>query len=427
MTALVNPLQFYGANYRAIQCREPEVMLSGPADTGKTLALLTKWHACACWYPGASLVIARKQLTDVYSTVLQTFTKKVIHRELEAGIITAYGGEKPQWFDYRNGSRIWIAGLDKAGKVLSAEHDGIYTNQAEELSLPDWEILTTRTTGRAGNMPYSQTIGDCNPGPPTHWIRTRAQSGQLTLLQSTHYDNPEIYDPATGELTEQGQRRLARLRGLSGARLLRLYHGLWAAPEGAIYSVFDEEKHRVKAFDIPATWPRFVGIDPVGAYIAAVWIALDPRNNILNVYREYLGPFGVPTRQHAQNILQLSEGETVFYWVVGQPAERQPRADFQSYGIPARPPAFADLWMGIDRVNALLTEFSMVVHDSCPNLLSEIGDYRRKLTDGEPTEQIENKDKFHMLDSLRYAVVGPEGAGEIQQVVYRPVQVGRQW
>jgi len=431
---IVIPYSFYGGNLAAFRSREPEVMLAGPADTGKTLALLTKLHLCAYKYPGASIVIARKQLTDTYATVLQTFLKKVIG---EDDHIVVYGGEKAQWVDYPTGSRIWIAGLDKPGKVLSGEFDVAYINQAEEALLTDWEILSTRTTGRAGHMPYAQIIGDCNPSAPTHWIRTRAQSGQLTLIDSKHQDNPELFDPKTGKLTEEGQGRLARLRGLSGARLLRLYHGLWASPEGAIYSVFDEDKHKVRAFPIPKLWPKFVGIDPVGAYIAAVWIALDPQANILNVYREYYEPYGIPTREHVKNIIRLSgysdkgiptgQAETIFYWVCGAPSERQWRTDWQSHGLPVQAPGIGDLWAGIDRVNQLLSEFSLVIHDNCPNLLSEIGDYRRKMKDGQPTDNIENKDAYHGLDALRYAVIGPEGVGETTRRVYQPAQIGGRW
>ena len=35
--------------------------------------------------------------------------------------VLPYGGNKPEWYDYPNGSRIWIGGMDKPGKVLSAE------------------------------------------------------------------------------------------------------------------------------------------------------------------------------------------------------------------------------------------------------------------------------------------------------------------
>ena len=53
-----------------------------------------------------------------------------------------------------------------------------------------------RTTGRAGHMPYNQTIGDCNPAHPTHWIPERARAGRLVLvddgaalIDTTYVDN----------------------------------------------------------------------------------------------------------------------------------------------------------------------------------------------------------------------------------------------
>jgi len=376
-----------------------EVVLSGPADTGKTIALLTKLHYLAHKYENSSIVIARKQLTDTYGTVLQTF-KKIIDPS-----VRPFGGEKPQWYDYPNGSRVWVAGLDKPGKVLSAEHDIAYINQVEECNLTDWETLTTRTTGRAGHIPYNQSIGDCNPGPPTHWIQQRAKAGSLSLFNSSHRDNPDLYNQQTGEITTEGEARLAALRGLTGTRLQRLYHGLWAAPEGAIYDVFDDQKHIVKPFAIPTTWPRAVGIDPFGAQIAALWIAFDPNSGILNVYREYCEPFGLTTAGHAENILRASQGEAVFAWVCGGPSERAWRTEWTAAGIPVVEPPISDVWVGIDRVYQLLAEFRLVIHANCQGLISEIGDYRRRMgRDGVATEKIANKEVYHVLDSLRYAI-----------------------
>jgi len=411
---------FYGGNDAAFYCTDPEVILAGPADTGKTLALLTKLHLVAAKYPNASIVILRKRLTDTHPTVLQTFINKVIP---EYAGITTYGGEKAQWFDYANGSRIWVAGLDKAGKVLSAEHDIIYVNQAEELGLPDWETLLSRATGRAGNVPHPQVIGDCNPSAPTHWIRARAKAGVLTFFESRHQDNPELFD-REGRITEAGQRRLSALRRMTGSRLLRLYHGLWAAPEGAIYDVLDEEKHVVTAFRPPDLWPRVVGVDPIGAYVAAVWGAWDQENGVLNIYREYMEPFGITTGGHVRNVLQLSDRETIFAWAGGGPSERQARADWAGAGIPLQAPTVGDVWAGIDRVYALLKDFSMVIHDNCPILLSQLGDYRRKLKDGEPTDSIENKEEYHLADALRYLVAWLAAPVEGTRTVYDPVRIG---
>jgi len=290
----------------------------------------------------------------------------------------------------------------------------------------DWETLTTRTTGRAGNMPYAQTIGDCNPSAPTHWIKSRAKEGKLRLFESGHKDNPELYDQATGTVTEEGERRIGRLKNLSGSRLMRLYHGLWAAPEGAIYDVFDEEKHKVASFHPPVMWPRAVGIDPFGAHVAAVWLAFDPQNGILNVYQEYLEPFGLTTAGHAENVRRLTKNEAVFAWVCGAKSERAWRLEWEAAGVPVVEPPVTDVWVGIDRVYQLLKDFRLVIHDDCAGLLSEIGDYRRKLDKkGQATETIEDKTSYHLLDALRYVVAWLSEPRETAQVIYPLQQIGR--
>jgi len=418
----------YGICYDFFRCRDPEVIIAGPAETGKTLVSLWKLHLAACKYPGANIVISRLKLTDIYPTVLQTWKNKVI----KDAPVVPYGGEnKPQWYDYPNGSRVWMLGLlspqdDKeiSSKVLSGEFDLFYVNQAEGIPLSIWETLTTRTTGRAGGMPYSQVLGDCNPAAPTHWIMSRSRSGHLTRFDSTHTDNPTLWDESTQAWTDQGEQTRLRLSRLTGSRLQRLFYGKWIAPEGAIYGAFDEVKHKIETVDLPRVWPRIVGVDPKGAYTAAVWLAFDPKTSVLHVYREYYRPFGETTRQHGANILSATGGEYVIAWVVGQPAERQERVDLSSAGIPAIAPPIKEVWSGIDKVNELIRDDLIVIHDCCINLLSEIGDYRRKMKHGQATDQIENKDQYHLLDALRYAIVWLTYSSPGLQIVYKPETIG---
>lgn len=277
-------IAFYGNNRAFMSCKDAEVIVAGPAETGKTIAALFKLHIIACKYKGASVVIARKTLASTYASVLQTLQKKVLG---DNGPAAPYGGEKPQWFDYPNGSRIWIAGLDKPGKVLSSEHDVIYVNQAEELKLDDWETLTTRTTGRAGNMPYSQTIGDCNPSGSLHWIVQRANAGALTLFKSKHRDNPALYHQDTGELTEQGKRTIAALKQLTGHRYKRLFLGEWASPEGLVYERFSEDNVDEEADYNPERGPVELAVDDgfASSPRAMLFIQVDD-DGIINIFDE---------------------------------------------------------------------------------------------------------------------------------------------
>ena len=220
---------------------EHQVMLSGPAETGKTVAACLKAHAICTCVPNSQGAIVRKTSASLPGTVLRTF-QRIIAPDIKRGTVRVYGGETPGRFIYTNGSTIWTGGMDNSDSVLSSERDFIYANQAEELTLNDWEVLSTRCSGRASVVMHPQLFGDCNPSSRLHWIRERAAQGKLRLLVSTHRDNPTLYDEA-GNLTEQGVRTMAVLDALTGVRKLRLKDGIWATAEGAIYDEFNIAIH----------------------------------------------------------------------------------------------------------------------------------------------------------------------------------------
>lgn len=418
-------------------------------NTGKTLSLLYKIHRCAEQYPGAQFSILRKVRAHLYGTVIVTWKRDILAL-LPPDYLQVYGGETPLHHTYPNGpdasrpyeggSRIWFGGLDNPGQTLSGERDIIYVVQAEEITVSDWEYLIRMASGRGAVMPYSQVIGDCNPASSQHWIlqRWNQGNGSLRLFKTTHRDNPTLFNPETGNVTPAGEKRLAALRRLTGHRLKRLYYGVWAPPEGAIFSMYEEETHKVKAFEIPRLWPRFVGVDPFGAKIAAVWVAYDPQGMALHVYREYVQPFGITTGEHVKQILALagytergaptSSAEQIFAWVGGGPSERQARTDFTGFGLPLIESPVKDVWAGIGRIQGLMREGKLFVHDCCVNLLSEIGDYRRKQNrrTGEFEDKIEAKESYHCIDGLRYVIAFLTGSGEETQdeVVDYSVRIG---
>lgn len=411
----------YGGNRDAFFCTDPTYVLAGPAETGKTISSLFKLHIISKIFDNARIMMLRKTYNSLIESAAQTYMNKVVRD----GEVEIYGGRKrPEQFIYPNGSRIVLGGMDNPNKILSSEWDIVYIPQIEELILPEFEIITTRTTGRAGNIPNPQTFGDANPAPSTHWIKQLSTSGKLTFFNTTHRDNPSLYDPITGEITEQGKRSLASLNRLTGARKQRLLYGLWVQEEGAIYDVFTEDRHKVKSFQPHPLWVRVVGIDPKGAFTAAVWLAYDSENHILNCYREYYQPFGLSLRDHATNIKTMTGNEPVMMWCTGAPGERQERRDFQEFGIPAIPPPFGDVWSGIDRVYELLKYDMLVIHDCCTNLLSEIGSYKRKTVNGIVTNDIEGKETYHLLDALRYAVAAITGNQTMTQLVYDVPTIG---
>ncbi len=420
-------LTFYGGPKELVGNNDLEVVLSGPADTGKTLACLYKLNQIAWNYPNSSLAIVRKIASSMRSTVLETYHTKILPYppEDERCPVRAYGGAiAPKRYIYPNGSVIWLWGMDKPGKALSAERDIVYVNQAEELTVIDWEILGTRCTGRAGHVDHPQLIGDCNPAQANHWILQRRKAKSLVFLEALHTHNPQLYDQETMELTPSGIVRLGRLENLTGTRRARLYKNLWVMAEGAIYEHYDDDKNKIVSVDLPFGYPRVVGIDPMGAQIAAVFLAFDNDARKLHVYDEYYQPFGVTTTQHASNMLAMVGDQPIMAWVAGQPAERQARVDFMGAGIPVISPEIADVWSGIDKIQELLRDGTLVIHDRCVNLLEEITTYTRVMNrDGVVTEKIKNKDAYHCLDALRYVIVWLTSPVIEESIIYDRIRI----
>lgn len=343
--------QPFGGAARLWRCKDRETILIGPSETGKTLGALQKLDSLAWKYPNAQLAMIRKQYIDMAGSCIQTFEKKVLGDNLsDNGPVTKYGAERPQFYDYPTGARIWVGGLDKPGKVLSSERDFIYVNQAEELNLADWEILTTRATGRAGNAPYTQVFGDANPSVCSHWMYERERDGKLTLIQSQHEDNPTLFDPDTGKITRQGETTLSILDGLTGVRFIRLRQGKCANVEGMIYEDWDKDTHLIEPFPIPADWERIRAIDfgTVHPFVCGWW-AFD-NDGRAYLYRQiYIT--GRTVTDHADQILKLSKGEIYRATICDHDAGD--RLTLQQKGIP-NIPAKKEVLMGIDKVQARL-------------------------------------------------------------------------
>ena len=404
-----------GASALLQTSEEPEVILTGPRGTGKSRACLNKVWRSMCEYPGARAAIVRKTRASLSTTGLVTFENEVLglgHPLLQDG------PKREGRASYRldNGSEIVLLGMDKPSRTLSSEYDLIFVMQAEELAMFEWETLGGGL--RNGVMPYQQLMGDCNPETPFHWIKQREESGRLALWETYHQDNPKMWDADKEDWTQYGEDYIARLDRLSGARKLRWLYGKWAAPEGAIYNF--EEDAIAQQMEIPLGWPRFVGVDPMGQIIAALWVAMELRQGPtrLHVYDEYYEPYGLTTPEHVKKILEQTGKATVFKWVGGGPSERQARLDWQAAGIPLDVPPFPDVWVGIDRVQQLLSDGTLVIHKNCTNLIGELGAYRRKLVRGEFTDNIEDKEAFHALDSLRYIIAWMTEGHEETRLVY---------
>lgn len=390
-------IEFRGGAQALWNTKAPEVILAGPADTGKTFGGLHKLDTL-CWkYPGSQAAIIRKTQKSLYGSVCVTYQQKVANM----AAINPYGGEKqPDRYIYPNGSVIWLGGMDNPDKVLSSERDFIYVNQAEELAEGDWETLKTRCNGRAGNSPYAQLMGDCNPGGSKHWIRERARRKSIVLLDSIHKDNPTIYG-VDGLLTEGGVARLASLETLTGVRRKRLLEGIWATAEGAVYDTFDARVHVIERPDAEIKqW--YLAMDEGYTNPAVILLIGEDSDGRLHVHREYY-----ERGKLQRDVVAFALGWwTAFVCTLAavDAAAAGLIADLNDAGIYAVPRKGRVL-DGITAVQALLKVQDderprLTVDPSCVNVINEFESYVWKDGKDEPV-----KENDHALDALRYLAI----------------------
>jgi hypothetical protein len=240
-----------GAARALMACRAREVLLSGPAGTGKTRAVLEKLHLAAEKYPGMRGLILRKTRESLTESALVTWEEKVVPR----GHPCLPGAHRKQRhsYHYPNGSEVVVGGLrqsdrDQTQRIMSTEYDLAVVIEAIELAEGEWEALTTRL--RHNVIGYQQVIADTNPAYPTHWLKKRCDEGKTLLLESRHEDNPTV----TPEY-------LAALDALTGPRRDRLRFGRWVQAEGLVYEGWDAALHLADRFPPPPEWPRYWAVD----------------------------------------------------------------------------------------------------------------------------------------------------------------------
>ena len=286
----------------------------GTYDAGKTYSLCAYIDKLATAWPGARMTFIHRSLNRVYRNIIPTYEKYLGFKppsrddNPEGRDVTRFGGERPEFFEYDNGTRIYMNGLDKPQNLLSDFFDAGFINQAELVPFEAWDELTARVSERAGIMPIATLVGDCNPNVPNHWIRQQTKDKKLEYYRMSFLDNPEIIQQGSDRLkafriefennpdpkllnkvmdlfSESGLRRVEKLKNLEGLRFKRGFLGLWASGEGLVFEDFEPETHIVDKTIMP-NWKRYLSVDWGFRNPASViWWAYSPDDR-LYAYKE---------------------------------------------------------------------------------------------------------------------------------------------
>lgn len=213
--------------------------------------------------PGMYVMVCRPTYKSVKGSLIPQFRDKILKYGFSSHdlnpIVRAYGGETPSELIYKNGARMYFAGMDRdPDAILGGEFDIVFYNQVEQGKQEHWEKLASRLLlARHGKwtVPYgkrSLLIGDCNPSRKRHWILERLLNPDSNL--ELHYvgleDNPELHNG--NDWTQIGIDYIAdSKKTLTGMILRRGLFGEWCSPEGIVFPEYDPDLHDIDEPDIP--------------------------------------------------------------------------------------------------------------------------------------------------------------------------------
>lgn len=279
--------------------------------------------------------------------------------------------------------------LDEAGQT--AFKQGSFEAVRRRLSLARGRALICTT-------PYD--LGWLKTQVHDRWARNEAG---YEVINFSSIANPQF----SREEYEEAKRVLPRWR------FEMFYDGIFSRPAGQIYDNFDTKRHVVPRFDIPPDWRRIVGLDFGQVNTAAVFLAERPGTQELYLYKEY-GPVGHRTAK--QHTAAMMVGEPLdpktkkrikIRAVGGAPSEDDWRAEFASAGLYVEQPPISEVEVGIDRVYGAIARSELRVFSDCERTLAQFADYKREVDedhDYEVTEKIAEKERYHLMDALRYGI-----------------------
>lgn len=237
-----------------------EVLIEGPAGTGKTRAVCEFLVECCNRYPGTKILLFRKTRVSLSESILDCLEGEVLgpeHPVVLGGPSRAHRDK----YVFPNGSEIVLGGMDNATRLFSTQYHIAHCNEATEIEQDEWELMHRALRRPQPGPPFYLLMGDLNPDTSTHWANLRSMpidggAARCTRIVTYLWDNPRWYDhekaargvPPQLCWTPEGEEYLLGLGGgMSGVRRDRMFRGLWVAAEGMVWETYDPSRHLITA------------------------------------------------------------------------------------------------------------------------------------------------------------------------------------
>lgn len=231
---------------RHVGARFSEVLIEGPAGTGKSFGVVQWMHQLGKEAPPRTRILwVRQTRKSMNESVLATY-EKVLEQDDEYRAFLMRGAKKEfrSSYDYPSGVHIALGGLDNPERLYSTEWDIVWLEEGVEASLHSY--LRFHRALRNHALPWQLLLTTTNPKSQYHWLNKRfpeghrrapAGDGRLLRLLSRHRDNP-TFDADDGIY-------LRELEALPEPLRSQLFLGAWVSATGLVWPQYDEGRHLV--------------------------------------------------------------------------------------------------------------------------------------------------------------------------------------
>ena len=302
--------------------------------------------------------------------------------------------ESDKVFELHDGTtRVIFGSATNAESIESATAKAAWLDEAgqKQFRREAWEAVLRRLSIPQGRALITTTLYGLG------WLKNeifdKRDNEEIDVIQFESIINPsfppEEFDRARSSLPPW--------------KFQLFYRGQYSMPAGLIYDSFNEDVCKVPRFPIPKEWPRYSGHDFGGANPAAMFYAQDPGTGYFYAYHEYLPGPGRSTAEHVEQFKVIVTGTNVIKRAGGSHQEDEIRQGYTAHGWPIQEPKWKDVETQIDKVYALHKLNKLFVFDDLTHYLDEKLSYSRELDENyNPTDKIEDKERYHLMDAERY-------------------------
>lgn len=287
-----------------------------------------------------------------------------------------------------------ITGIIQEEVTLSTEEQFALINSRLRGEYPQ-EILNKWPNGYV----LRWWVGSTNPGAPNHYIKKKADSGDITMVQ--WFQEDAKYQGAKEYFED-----LKKLYAGMPALYKRNVEGEWTSAEGAVYVMFNPKVHILKDMEVDLTRIKYsiISIDYGSNHPTAILLIAKTYENKYIVYKEVKLQRTAPSQiiqriREEMDFIEGAGGTVGFVTVDPSAVGLKDEMDLNSISYIEAYNKHTD---GIAYVGSLLTEVKLAILEECTNLINEIFNYRYKPNSIRDGEVVKEGDDF--CDALRYGV-----------------------